>query len=252
MAALSNEVVVMYCDHDQLLTCTLDRDTLVVLDYRTSDSAETEVIRHRLAVRGRIRCLAIARLNDVRCIRAITLAEGEAIDVIVPAFDSVVDIIKAHINDPTRSVAAAATLDLLFRALPVETHGIIKTVVGSGFAICTVKQLAASLRVERSSVGKALRRHSWWWTPTELIDLVRASFAVLLLSDLDWSANEVAHALHYSKVSSLDDLLMRALASSRPAVGEARLLGATDWLEHRIRLQVRSRLEGSGSARSEG
>ena len=215
-------------------------DTVIVLDCRQVESADVYLAQLRVMATGRCRCIAIAGAGDVAKVRALTFEQCEVVDVIIPATESVADVIRAHVNDPTRSQAAAVTLELLLRLMPAPTHHICKTVVGSGFRVGTVKRLAARERCDPSGAGKKLKADSNW-TQLDVIELAKASYAAILIADADVSASAATEAIGYAKESSLHGLLERVFATSVDELADvARRSALHEWLEQQIAAAVTS------------
>jgi hypothetical protein len=205
-----------------------------VLDCRESADARTEMLTHRAYAEVGRRCIGIVRADGAERIRAISTIGDEVLDAIIPGSDVVADVVTAHLNDPSKTIAAACALEMLLRLLPKSTHPTISIVLTSGFRVCTVKHLAIHHRRHRTSVGRTLRAVSGW-TQAELIDLAKAVYALILDCDVGLARNAIGRCIGYAKPASIAQLHLRVFGTASPELAcSSDGVGVVVWLGRAI------------------
>lgn len=222
--------------------------SFIVLDCRASADGPGEMVTHRMHAATGLRCVGIVRAEAVERIRAISTTGDEVLDAIIPGVDAVAEVVKAHLNDPSKTIAAACALEVLLRLLPKSAHPTVSVVLTSGFRIGTVKLLAVHDERHRTSVGKTLRAVSGW-TQEDLIDLSKAVYALILGCEVGLGRYAVRQCLGYAKPVSLNQLNLRVFGTASPDLAcHSAGIGVLDWIARHIVMANASRKAPSGGA----
>lgn len=217
----------------------------VVLDVRDRlrIDALADLSRYRVVGGIRARCVAIAA-SDRRSIDVVTTLGDEVVSLVLADAENLESVIRAHVNDQSRSAAAATACDVALELLPTATHETIRVLLGGGFRVSSVKQLAAHYGTDRTSLGKALRKVTDW-TSKDIIDAAKASYAAMLLRQTALAPHAIANAVAFGKPESLDCLLKRTFELAACDVREhERNLGARGWLERELAAFISRRSDG--------
>lgn len=223
--------------------------SLLVLDGRAQERASilADLSCYRLDVSPQARSVAIATRSGATGIEVVKTLGYEAMEAIFPEIESVEDMIRAHVSDPTRSAAAAIALEQLVRTLPEPTHETVRVVLGDAFRVSSVKQLATHHDMDRTSIGRALHRQTDW-TLNEVIHAAKASYAVMVLRETALTHAAVAKAVGFDKHGSLDDLLQRVFKMSAHEIqNKDRSQSARAWLELQLIAAIERRGGGGGA-----
>ena len=140
------------------------RAPFIVVDVRAHERAAVleELPHYQSGAGPPARCVAIAQARDAARIGIITARGHEVIAAVFPDIDPLEHLLRAHLNDSSRSAAAAIACDVALRLLPRATHETLGVVFGGAFRVSLVKQLAIHHNADRTSIGKALRKVSDW------------------------------------------------------------------------------------------
>jgi hypothetical protein len=171
----------------------------------------------RARVGERARYAALVTDLDSAGIEVVATIGGLATEILLAYTDSVADLLRAMLNDPTQTVAAAIALSALLEYLPEPTHEIVGCVLATGLQASSVKEVAAALRSDRSEIGRGLRE-SVGWTAKELVDLAKASFAAVLLRASALPVASVAEAARFEETRWLNALLVRTFELTATAI----------------------------------
>ena len=194
---------------------------LVVFDLR--DDTMVRVARQLAAARAALgfscRTVAICAGPAARGIQVLNSVDRKALDVLLEDCDPLPDLIRAHLNDSSRTTSFAITLEVLLDVLPNATHETVRYVIGGGFSVSSVNELAASYGRERTTVAKALRSQTTW-TPREIIDVAQACAAAVLLRITELPVSDVALAVRRGKPRSLRSLLRKVFQMTADAIRE--------------------------------
>jgi AraC-like DNA-binding protein len=236
--AIGADAVLVRCAPGAItLPADLDsRETLIVFDGRRSERAAllADLAKCRSGVAPGARAIAIAGGPGGLHLDVIRTLHHEALEVIFPDVEPVEHLIQAHLNDPSKTAAAAVALSMLTRLMPVATHEVLRVALCGGFRVSSVKEFATHSGKERTSIGKALRALTDW-TPTELLDTAKACYAVILLRETTITPAGAAKAVRLLRTKSLDDLFGRIFGMSARAVQCDDLhLTASAWLERAL------------------
>jgi hypothetical protein len=215
----------------------------IIHDVRALERADAlaDVARYRAESGSRARCVAIARATDGASVDIMTTFADEVVTLVLADDEGLGELIRAHLNDPSRSAAAVTACDVALRLLPTATHETLRVVLGGGIRVSSVKQLAAHHHADRTSIGKALRKVTDW-TSKDIIDTARASYAAMLLRQTTLTPQAIAIAIAFGKAESLDDLLEKTFELPARRIREhERYIGARTWLERELRAFIERR-----------
>jgi hypothetical protein len=236
--------VLMRCEPGSIPPRSVAGDlSMAILDCGSlpPDTVRASLNEFRRDMGNAIRCVAIARTSNAPKIQIVTTDHQEVVEAIFPGVDSVADLLRAHLNDTTRTAAAAVVLELLEELLPVPTHEILCIVFGSAFGVSSVKQLEAYFDEDRTTFAKRLRKLTHW-TPDRIIEIAQASHAVMLLRDLRLHPKAVSAIVKYSRKGPLDDLLERKFGMKAFEIqNDAHSEPALAWLERQLRQRLNAR-----------
>ena len=176
---------------------------------RSRDDLFRELLALRQASSDEIRCIALASL-DQSGIQAVGYLGTVVTDVIFPEVDHVELVVRAHLNDCSRSIAGAVAMSVLSGSLPQRCHSILNSTVGSGLAASSVKECAAQASCDRGTLRRALQRSGTVDSPPcRLVAVAKATYAVALLRTTGLTRTSIARTIRFGRCTTLDRLLRR-------------------------------------------
>jgi hypothetical protein len=184
---------------------------LAVLDCRALDRAGTEnalaVLRAELGS-SQVPIVAICELGTVTALDIIGTLGSQVTELILADRESLCDLLRAILNDPSRTASAALALDLLSSELPQATAPVLEAVLASGLHVTSVKEACKVLARDPASLSREMR-FARAPSPTEIVELAKALFAIALLRTSPLSNKAVAQTVGYSSARWLNRLLER-------------------------------------------
>jgi hypothetical protein len=199
-------------------------DCLVVADIRQGQSVAIlqEIERLRMATPEELRCVFISDMHALRTPRLLGSVGGLAADVVFANVEPIGLLVRAYLNDPARGLASAIALTMLLEHLPTAAQPMLNALLGSGFAASSVKECASRARRERSALTRMLHPSESHVSPRVVVDLARASYAVVHISASRCSIGVAAKAVRFASRRSLKDLLMRVFEITPEQILESR------------------------------
>jgi methylphosphotriester-DNA--protein-cysteine methyltransferase len=162
----------------------------------------------------------IAGNGVVTFIEAVGCHDGTTMAVIVPDVESGGLLVRACLNNAPNSVAATMAIALVLRYLPPVAAEVLNASIGSGFVSTSVKKCAASLHRDRGTLRRHLQNTDRTLVPRDIIDLTKATYAIILLRTTGLSNRAVARAVGFTATTSLSHLLERIFGLSPHRVRE--------------------------------
>lgn len=198
----------------------LDR-VMYVVDCRGGEPGQVESdVRKLRASLGRDVCItAIADLirdGGRRTLRAVGMLRNVVNELVLIDCDDTGAMLRAIMNDPLQCGAGAEARGILGCALPPVVARLLDEVLGGGFAVSNVAQLAKAWACNRTTIERQYTRHHAP-LPSDALDLCKASYAVVAIGTTSNTAEAVCRAVGFAKTSSLHGVIHRALGSSLAA-----------------------------------
>lgn len=198
---------------------------LVAVDIRQGapPSAAEEIQRLRMSTHRNLRCAFIMDTDSLNTPKVIGSIAGLATDIVLADVEPVGVLVRAYLNDPDGGLAGVVALTILLDHLPTTARPMLSALFGSGFEVSSVKQCASQMQRERSALKRLLRRSSLRLSPRSVVDLAKASYAVVHISTSRCSLSKTAKAVRFSSSRSLTTLLKRVFAITPKEILESRV-----------------------------
>lgn len=200
-----------------------DQDSdLLVIDCRDESrlGLDSVILRQLQAGIPDVPWLLIARNGVVPFVEAVGRHDGTSMAVIVPEVEAGGLLVRACLNNAPNSVAATMAIVLVLRYLPPVAAEVLNASIGSGFVSSSVKECAASLYRDRGTLRRHLQNFDRTLVPRDVIDLTKATYAIILLRTTRLSLRAVARAVGFTGTTSLSHLLERIFGLSPNRVRE--------------------------------
>jgi hypothetical protein len=196
---------------------------LVVADVRGGQTpAISEAIqRLRVSTHRELRCAFIMNFDALKIPKLIGSIAGLATDVVLADVEPVGILVRAYLNDPVGGLGGAVALTILLEQMPATAWPMLDALLGSGFEASSVKQCASYMRRERSALTRALGPSNSNMSPKFVVDLAKASYAVVHISMSHCSSSVARKAIRFASSRSLRSLLKRVFAITPEQIRES-------------------------------
>lgn len=204
---------------------------LTVLDHRETNVAQlhAEIAQVRGVVGPSVGIIVLSGGPHVGPFEIIATIGNRAREVILGDLATAPFLVRAELNDPSRSGAPMIALHALTSYLPSGAHIVPCEILGSGLRYSLAKQLAVLWEEDPGTI----RRHldGLGYDTHELAQLSIASLAVVLLRTTSLPINKTAKLAGYSRTSKFDTFLVRVLGMSAAMIrDDAGPASPEEWL----------------------
>ena len=200
-------------------------DFLLVADIRQGMAPSTteDIQRLRMSTHRNLRCAFIMNSDSLDAPKLIGSIAGLATDIVLADVEPVGALVRAYLNDPDGGLAGVVALTILLDHLPRAARPMLHALLGSGFEVSSVKQCASQMRRERSALKRLLRGSSSYLSPGRVVDIAKASYAVVHISTSRCTLSKAATAVRFASSRSLTILLNRVFAITPKQILESRI-----------------------------
>lgn len=154
--------------------------------------------------------------------------QSQLTDVVLLGEEEVVDLIRAHLRDESRTGAHAAALRAVYRVVPRKCRPLARAVIVEDPSCPNLDGAAACLRETRFSIHRAVTRELGM-TMCEFVDWCRVVLGAALLEYAEWTVTRAAERSGFRDVRAFRNVVERMIGCLPGALwkrGSTRLAAA--------------------------